>query len=526
MQQSRTMRGGSLGIVRAISTQLDVERNDKPPFFRQIYVQIPNSDPGDAIVVVVANTLYFDQLAFTMEDDRLKNNLKDNRRNQCFTFVGENHNFSTRSLQLNMVSIKLWTLCKLLQIKYQSSTAIYLEVDSRYSHSELYEYYGAAINDAYQKHADTILIVNQINDMDLNLEFLHKYNDEQYSIVISKKINKPAALHYNLFQGSQNFANIAYKLLDGREDYDQEGNIIGLVSVDIREEAISNDISTYLYSADQEALINVQVSDFLDFVNGLSDGFQQLIPTKSNIKFHIKTALDRLVIEATDNNNTFFRNLFLYADITREFYSQLLNWILKIITSGKHSEIISILNEKVEDSEAIAIFDMMRNNIEAINSSEHAYVYNDSGDYESLQRLHQSMNGYLTNILLNCPRELEHCTYLSVLRAAISRIVDYNTMASIYKNIFNPIDATYSPDYHMIVNGASHTNFLKHCFSVNVYKYEKLTSHDIQISNDYCIRDLQLFNSAAYQGESFTDVTDMMYPKYKSTIPSFKNTPR
>lgn len=495
MSRQNTMRGGSLGTVKEINRLLDLEINHNPPFFRRIH--IPVSDEA-VRTVNLANSRSVDQFAFELGDSRLKNNFYEST--QCFTFIGESHDFSTRNLQLDKYSIKVWTLCKLLQIKYPSSISIYLEIDSHLTHKQVYEEYSEPLADAYKKHEKAMEQINQINSMDFYLEFLHYYDDEQISVMISKKINKPLNMMYNLSSRSQNLKNTSYKLLHGRNDYDKNGMIKGLTFVDSRTSMLESEDYNILYDNNKDELYAFPMNEFENLVENITRVFS---PHKSG-KIHLETTLESLAVDAKNNNNIFFYNLFTYASITIKLFYESLNAIISLIKSGKYQDVETIVNIKPLKFESNDIFYTLLLNAHSIENS---------GNISSEQLTRSNIR--LTDLFVSNSESTTfgQCSSFDIIQGATTRIMDYDTMISIYDNIFNFNTKAFSPNYHVVVCGSAHTDFLKHCFEMSLYDYNTLNQNYIQRSGKDSVTDIQQFSEILQSEESFTNITNMMYPK-------------
>lgn len=485
--------GGSSGIIRLLNETLDEETNYDPNFFRQILI---GSDKLDSpLTLNMASTEYLDQIIFFMNDKRKQST-------QCITFIGEDHTFNTRSLgiDVNIISVKVWTFCKLLQIKYSSSVAVYLELDDSVSHKKTYDRYNIAIQDAYLANAPFIEKLNQINEKDFNLEFLHKCCGRTFTFIASKKKNKPVVLRYGFIDVSQNFANIAHKLLHGR--LDKQNWIDGLVFVDNRNSVMDRKYKDAIYNEDLDFLTENGISGLIGFINNLLNIYSDERGTTgktSKTKFHIKSQLNSHSRDAQENDNHIFNNLFRIANITRHFYLLLLESISRLLGSKPTQTVVDIFYKK-----NIADFDT----IEQLKNMYNVWPKTSSlSDSNNLSEV--------TEILMSTGRlePLDQCTCADILHAAMSRIMDYNTMIRIYNNIFYSGYESYLPDYHIMVSGHSHTTFLKHCFKAATNFYDELEIDNIKrVDVDSSMLILSL-ESKSYSAKNFANMTYIYYPK-------------
>lgn len=492
--EDTTMFGGSFGAISAIhhalSTTAPSQRRSHDsllPYFRQINLF---DTEGSSLKIWLANVMAVDQIIIELADKRFEKN--DRRKFQSITLVGEAHSQNIRKLSPRSINIKIWSLCKLLQIMYESSVGVYLELSSELDPIKEYENYSAVIEDAIDKNRDFLEAIDNINQHDFKLEFFHhvKTPPKSYLLVLNKKINKHPVIRFDDVISSQNLDNTAYKLLQSKveNNYQARGGVYGVTFVDKRNGALGSFIkySDLLYMVDYESLNSYGILTFIRFVEGLIKIYD--VDSGPNTSFHIKSYLDRYRRDAHVNNNGTFAKLFEYLDETRIFYYNLLIMIYNRSSKYANTNIGMdlVLSATIGDDDVIT--DLFSKLAETIN-----YNVKDSDVTKTIKATNIF---FATNFDCNIksPRDQE-C--IDILFVVMARIMDYYTIFSIYKNIFDLQNNVYRPDYHIIINGLAHTMFLSHCFRTSNNQQEILYSQ----------------STKADEVSNVCDISNILFPK-------------
>ena len=517
LHTNNCMVGGSFNIVKKLAEYLKKPYlNSTPPYFRTF--SIPTID-GNFNRIALTNTQILNQVIIEIgEDNRFRDN--DNRKYQCFTFIGEIHTYSTREVQLQLNTIKVWTLCKLLQIEFPSSVSFYLELESNFTHKKVYDEVDSIINIAYRNNDDALMRINDINNLEFKLLFLQMYNNRYYTLIGTKKVDKDIVIRLDSDIGSQSIYNTAYKLIKG--NFVVDTNMVeGVSFVNNRPEALQSPFLNYsfnLYYKNYNELENVGLYALREFIRYLMNVFNDdtyeldapndLNEREYNLKFHIKSKMDYYKNDAKINNNKYFTNLFSFADVTRDFYLAVLTSIHNVVNQlydehGQNINIALLLNTRLgfDQTTSDKFEELWKTDLDTDPSSEFRNI-----------NMTKVLFTKLSNFILD---SLESLNYLDLLIAITSRIMDYYTMAKFYENIFNSNNDAYSPDYHVIVCGSAHTIFVNHCIITAAINFDVLEPNNIKISNQ---QPNMIYKQSMEETADLhvCDITGMWYPKHDS----------
>lgn len=231
-----------------------------------------------------------------------------------------------------------------------------------------------------------------------------------------------------------------------------------------------------MYGVDYDSLNEHGIKTFIRFIEGLIR-----IYGGQNIGFHIKSYLDRYHQDANLNNNITFASLFEYLDNARIFYYNLLIMIYNRAVKYANTNILmeTVLTSTIDNEEIIEdLFSKLSSTIK---------------DYSNLN----AANIFLATDFDCSIKSLKDHDCMDILFVTMARIMDYYTIFSIYKNIFDLQDNAYRPDYHIVINGQAHTVFLAHCFSrennPTIVSYSKSVK--------------------AVEANNMCDITNILFPK-------------
>ena len=457
-----------------------------PPYFQQINLND----------LALSDTTFFKQIVQQIEDDRF--NLNDNREYQCWSFVDENHSNISTNIPERDSCIKAWVLCKLLKLKYQSSTSIYLQIDSDLSHQQLYNNVNNIILDAYEANSDMLNKFDTITK-EFTATFLHNFENKTYSISANKQAGKECVLKLDDSYVSQNILHTAFKLLQNSKGV--EANTQGIVFVDCRKSILSKCYESgyieCLYSNNILELEKAGINTLLQLLSELINMYNPNVPKHNNI--HIRSMILHYQNDAFINNNTFFNILFGYADFARDFYFELLLAVFQFVYNRRnHIDLgLTLIGNMNFSAHILNKFHIICKTISTEENTTQAW---DSGFREKSKNIILGM--YDPSL------EFKDVSCVFVLKTLISRTTDFFTLAKIYENIFFSKESTYSPDYHILITDRVHSDFLHHCFMYAGLQYQFLQKDDPSYMNTY--------STQRIEEHQICDISNMYYPKIPS----------
>lgn len=496
---------GIVGTIRTLKQYLqefttDYSCQEVAPYFKRLNLL---GQDNNVLDVLLSNCTYFDQLVFRMEDDRLLEN--DNRLNQCLSCIGEQHNANSQHIPENndgtKVCIKIWSLCKLLKTKYPQSVAVYLELTSSHDHENIYKTFNNISVDVYNKHKILLDGLNIIEEHTKSY-FNHIYKNVKYSVIAVKKPNKYPVLSVSDYRSSQGILNTTHKLL--RTTMGRGLSTSGIVFIDARGEVFKEyHKSRYiddLYCANKNTIKKGGYDTLLKLI---LDNINVFSPENSSFtNFHVHSVLGHRKHNADQNNNAIFSTVFEYLDATRDFYYSILLYLYQYLYHNAYngSDVVTSLNSTCNFDDNIRDkFKILCQTINYDLAFNPNFVLN--GDLYKRGETIYFIKGF----------SLDNIPCLLALRSAISRIMDYYTISSIYDNIFALKSDTYSPDYHVILSGWSHSAFIFHSFLYSTNKLQLSRTDNQKIMYTYSTRTDNSYDAC--------NITDMYYPK----VPSIYN---
>lgn len=521
-----TQNGGISGTIHTLKQYLQefttrYQHQMASPYFQHFDLLDVN---GLLLDVMLSNTTFFDQVVFEMHDDRLGSN--DNRKYQCLSFIGENHNSSSQDIPEDIASIKVWTLCKLLKKKYNTAVAVYVELQSDLKHDEVYNFLNLLSCDVYKNHEGLLDTLNQIEE-NTKTFFDHKYLNRKYSFIAIKKPDKYPVLRLNADAGSQSILNTTYKLLQGTNH-----NGVGITFVDCRKVLLKHYCpASYidsLYSNTLNAFKTNGYAATLKLLEGLLIIFSPINIKPSQL--HIRSMLDFHKIDAFNNNNRIFFTTFEYADFTRDFYNEILLYLYQYISYMATNNVdirVALKNVLIfNDTIRIKYFSLCQsiNYNPHLNSHVNPNLHSnlnanlnptlnpnlDPNAYHAFGVVNDNFDAKGKTIFLMEGLGIDNIPFQRILRVIISKIMDYYTMVQIYNNIFFLKNGSYSPDYHIIIEGWTHSAFTYHCFLYSINQNHQVFQKGPFVST-YSTQ-----NSSPHE---ICDITRMYYPK----VPSIYN---
>lgn len=514
------MIGGTLGTLSMISHGLDIVDNDERIAFRKILYDEEGSLIGNfnysnrespnmvSRKIGLTTTSHFDQIVFKMKDTRL---IEDDVH--CITFIGENHTSKTPMSKSDSYNVKVWSLCTLLKMKYEKTVSVYLEQDVQWSHKERFTRTNDLIKTAYEENKELVRILNTNKVEDIN--FILPSKDGEYMFRVTKKPHSQAIIRLFDGYGSQGLSNTVHKLLEYSFKICDCDHVNGINFIDNRDYELgkydSSDYYRGLYFIDISSLENFGWNKLLNFIGFLikfykKDDKHADVSSEENFDikyFAIGPIFNNLTNNSTNFGNEFFTNLFAFADVTRDFYYDFLKLIYKKMQQGSSNDsVISFLFEKRNIVTESSIFSKFNTIINTINT-----IIDESDVIDETQKQQQGFN-----ILFGSVDNIASVSYGQVIRATMTKIVDYNAFINIYNNIFAFSNDDYRPNYHIFVEGSSHAIFQKTCFMVAGFEYETIQPNKI-IKRNNSSSILETYSLQSEEPIYISDITHMFYPK-------------
>lgn len=504
------MIGGTLGTLSMLSHGLDIIDNDPRTHFRKILFDVESnyydsesnfkeSDDIKLRRISVSNTEDFEQIIFKMDDKRLTPD--DNRKIQCITFVGERHSFRAPLSKMDTYNIKIWSLCTLLKIKYEKTTSFYLEFTDKLTHKQIFKMMDDLIKKAREDNGELIKDMNKNKTIDYNQEVTSK--DGKHSFRITKKPYGEAVVRLVNVFGTQGIDNTVYKLLEYSFELCDCDQVKGISFIDNRLSILSKyDIRNYfllIYHNDITSLNKHGWEKLVNFIEFLLGLFKKVDYSEKTLleSLRVSSVLNHYKLNSLDSDNIFFTNLFEFADVVRDFYYDLLVLVHKEAQIYKNTTTIQsfFFTNIDEDADVISKFDTIVN------------IMIDQPDYVQKRLL-----GIDVLFGRRSPSAGTELYSLQIIGAAVTRIMDYNSIVMIYSQIFENSDHTHHPDYHVFVEGNAHATFVKHLFKAGGFTYDVIEPNNIVRTNDDS-RIIEMYSSSNQYFTNTCDITHMFYPK-------------
>lgn len=497
-------QGGNVGVLKDIKAKLKNE-NRQPEYNGEI---------------CLSNTESLVQVLFKIDD-----------QNHCLTLIGEAHDMTIENEEITG-RIQVWSLLSLLNILYRDNIAIYIEMSLPQIDSVMVYDFNYKVNnpsglaDHFDKLIDGIKKKYESN-MRACLEcsgkkaILKHYDGNDYRIILKKdKLLIIPKKHQ-----SENISYTFYKI------YSHNKTLDNIYFIDYRDTLLCS----YLieYKSVNHNNIDNHIFDFLKLSEKIlsteellkyKQNIVQMIPNKQilyekynlyhfieyykiiflffshindstylsehdyfdiNVRFNVEDIINNFLLDycyknnitklldiyikhSHEKKNRYFENIFLLLKHTCYLFIYILEYFINIYNEKQRDEDKSkLLNGTIPDER----INFVTNSNDFIDFKQNQFEI-DGTPYSNIIT-------YLLDIDIENPDEIY---YWKLIFHIYSRLLDVYTITSIYDNI---IDKSKKINYHCMISGNAHSNFIYFLFGWVAKSMESNPIYDL-IDFDGC----------------------------------------